>query len=198
MAIGGLSTGVASYLVAALLLGVYFAMESGTLDAVVYDTVLEETGSSDTFEAVLGRLRIASSAALVLGALAGGVLASATSPRATYFATLPLIVVSTLCLLAFREPRLHERSDSPSLRRHIGDAVDTVRAQPRLLPIVALLVVTALLSQAIFEFGPLWLVELDAGAGFYGPAWALLMTSLGLGGAIASACASTVRWPAPW
>ena len=99
---------------------------------------------------------------------------------------MPLIVVSTLFLLAFREPRLHERSDSPSLRRHIGDAVDTVRAQPRLLPIVALLVVTSLLSQAIFEFGPLWLVELDAGAGFYGPAWALLMTSLGLGGAIAS------------
>ena len=56
VAVGGLSTGVAMYLVAAVLLGVYFAMQSGTLDAIVYDAVLEETGSSDTFEAGLPSL----------------------------------------------------------------------------------------------------------------------------------------------
>ena len=80
VAVGGLSSGVAMYLVAAVLLGVYFAMQSGTLDAIVYDAVLEETGSSDTFEAVLGRLRVVSSAALVIGALAGGALAAADVP----------------------------------------------------------------------------------------------------------------------
>ena len=96
VAVGGLSTNVAMYLIAAVLLGVYFAMQSGTSDAIVYDTVLEETGSSDTFEAVLGRLRVVSSAALVIGALAGGALAALTSPRFTYFATLPLLAVSTV------------------------------------------------------------------------------------------------------
>jgi hypothetical protein len=36
----------------------------------------------------------------------------------------------------------------------------------RMLSLAAL---TALLSQAVFEFGPLWLVELDAPAAVYGP-----------------------------
>ncbi|MDX6247504.1 MAG: hypothetical protein QOF10_864 [Kribbellaceae bacterium] len=44
--IGGLSNNVITYIVAALVLGVYFAMYSGTVEAIVYDTVLEETGSS--------------------------------------------------------------------------------------------------------------------------------------------------------
>ena len=66
--LGGLSTNVTSYVVAALLLGVYFAMQSGTFDAIVYDTVLEETGASDRFESIVGRVRMAESASLVLGA----------------------------------------------------------------------------------------------------------------------------------
>ena len=105
--VGGLSNSVAMYVVAAMLLGVYFAMQSGTFDAIVYDTVLEETGSSDRFESVVGRVRMAESISLTLGALAGGALAAATAPRVTYFATLPFLVISTLFLLRFREPRLH-------------------------------------------------------------------------------------------
>jgi MFS family permease len=183
--VGGLSTNVGMYLVAALLLGVYFAMQSGTADAIVYDTVLEETGSSATFERTLGRFQMVSSAALVLGALGGGVLAAATSPRMTYFATLPMLVVSTLALLAFREPTLHEHSSAVSLRRHVADTVASVQSRPQLRPIVGLLMSTSLLTQAVFEFGPLWLLALDAGTGFYGIAWAMLMASLGIGGALA-------------
>src|SRR5688500_12161099 len=48
--VGGLSNSVSAYILGAMVLGVYFAMYSGTLDAIVYDTVLEETGASDDFE----------------------------------------------------------------------------------------------------------------------------------------------------
>jgi MFS family permease len=183
--IGGLSTNVTSYLIAALLLGVYFAMQSGTFDAIVYDTVLEETGSSDGFESTVGRVRLAESAALVLGALAGGALAAATAPRVTYFLTLPFLVASTFFLLAFREPRLHESSEQRSLREHVAVTFGTLRGDMRLLPIAALLILTALLTQAVFEFGPLWLLDAHAGAGTFGPAWAGLMASIGLGGVLA-------------
>ena len=44
--VGGLSHNVATYIGAALILGVYFAMNSGTVDSVVYDAVIEETGST--------------------------------------------------------------------------------------------------------------------------------------------------------
>jgi hypothetical protein len=43
-----LRSNVATYIVAALILGVYFSLNSGTIDSVVYDTVIEETGSADT------------------------------------------------------------------------------------------------------------------------------------------------------
>jgi predicted MFS family arabinose efflux permease len=160
-------------------------MQSGTADSIVYDTVLEETGRSDTFERTLGRFQMVSSLALVLGALGGGALAGVTSPRFTYFATIPMLLVSTVMLLAFREPTLHEQDAAPSLRRHVADTVASVRSRPQLLPIVGLLVSTSLLTQAVYEFGPLWLLDLDAGTGFYGIAWAMLMASLGLGGALA-------------
>ena len=183
--IGGLSTNVATYVVAALLLGVYFAMQSGTFDAVVYDTLLEETGTSDDFEKVLGQMRIVSSAALVIGALAGGTIGALSTPRVTYFATLPFLAISIATLLAFREPTLHQAEESTNLRQHLVQTIDAVREKPRLLPVVALLMATSLLTQAIYEFGPLWLLKLDASTALYGPAWALLMSSLGLGGALA-------------
>jgi len=192
--LGGLSNSVGMYIVAAMFLGVYFAMQSGTFDAVVYDTVLEETGSSDRFESVVGRVRIAESLSLTFGALAGGVLAAATTPRVTYFATLPFLVVSTLFLLRFREPHLHEVTERHSLGDHLAATVLTVRRQTRLIPIAALLILTGLLTQAVFEFGPLWLVDADASAGSFGPAWAALMASLGLSGLLAGRVRFD-RWP---
>jgi MFS family permease len=191
--IGGLSTNVATYMAAAVLLGVYFAMQSGTFEAIVYDTVLEETGSSDHFESLVGRVRVAESASLVLGALVGGALAAATAPRVTYFATLPFLVASTIALLAFREPRLHKTAEPRSLRRHVAVTFGTLRRESRLLPIAAALVLTGALTQIVFEFGPLWLVDAEAGAGAYGPQWAGLMAALGLGGLLAG----RVRFDAP-
>jgi MFS family permease len=192
--VGGLSTNVPMYVVAAMLLGVYFAMQSGTFDAIVYDTVLEETGSSDRFESVVGRVRLAESISLTIGALAGGALAGAISPRATYFATLPFLIVSTLFLLRFREPRLHRADERRSLVEHLGLTVRTIRGQCHLLPIAGGLVLTAVLTQAVFEFGPLWLVDAESSAGSFGPAWAALMASLGLSGLLAGRLRFD-RWP---
>ncbi len=183
--VGGLSTNVTTYVVAALLLGVYFAMQSGTFDAIVYDTVLEETGDSERFEAIMGRVRMVESASLVLGAFGGGALAAVTAPRVTYFATVPFLVASTAFLLAFREPRLHKAGEERSLREHISVTSSVIRHNPGLVPVAGPLVLSSILTQAVFEFGPLWLVDAGAGAGAFGPAWAGLMASLGLGGALA-------------
>ena len=67
----------------------FFALESGTIDSIVYDTVLEETGDSAAFERQIGRNRLANSAALVSSALVGGVLAGVAGTRITYLLTVP-------------------------------------------------------------------------------------------------------------
>ena len=131
--VGGLSTNVATYLVAALLLGVYFAMQSGTFDAIVYDTVLEETGDSERFESILGRVRMVESASLVLGAL-GRRRARGADRTAGHLLRRRCRSSSSrpLFLLAFREPRLHETGEPRSLRQHVAVTFGVVRHDRRL------------------------------------------------------------------
>jgi MFS family permease len=180
--VGGLSPNVGTYIVAALFLGVFFAMQSGTFESIAYDTALEETGDGELFERIIGRIRFVESAGLVVSALAGGLLAEVVPLRATYFLTAPFIVVAGVALLRFREPRLHRAEEPEPLRQQIGATYRGLLERGAVRPIVALLVLTALLLQAMLEFGPLWLVALAVSAGLYGPHWAGLMAALGLGG----------------
>jgi MFS family permease len=182
--IGGLSQNVATYMVAAVFLGVFFAMQSGTVESIVYDAVLEETGDSGAFESTIGRVRLVESGALVAGALAGGLIAEFAPLRVTYLLTVPLLVGACLALLAFREPRLHkpqEAEGSGSLRDHLHDTYRAILQPGRLRLVIAVTVAGALLIQGMLEFGPLWLVALAVPAFLYGPHWAGLTAALGVG-----------------
>jgi MFS family permease len=183
--LGGASHDVATYIAAAMILGIYFATSSGTVDSVVYDTVVEETGSADLYEKVIGRVRVVESLALASSAVAGGLIAGWTSPRTTYLLTLPFALAAVVAFLRFREPQLHRVAEPVSLRRHVATTVGAMTRIPQVRQMLLLAALTALLSQAVFEFGPLWLVELQAPAAAYGPYWALLVATLGLGGYLA-------------
>lgn len=183
--IGGLSHDVPTYILSALALGVFFAMSSGTVDALVYDTVLEETSGSAAFETHMGRNRLVHSAALVLSALLGGVLAEFASARITYFLSVPFAVLSILALLRCSEPGLHRGTERTTLRAHTALTLRALTRGGRLLPIVTMSVLTGVLLQVVLEFGPLWLVALAAPAVLYGPYWAGIVSSLGLGGLVA-------------
>jgi hypothetical protein len=184
--VGGLSHNVATYIAAAMILGIYFALNSGTVDSVVYDTVIEETGSNDFYETWIGRVRIVESAAFATSALVGGLLAGWTSPRLTYFLTIPFALGSVGAFLLFREPGLHRAAEPVALRRHIATTFGAMTRIPQVRRMLLLAALTALLSQAVFEFGPLWLVDLHAPAAAYGPYWALLVATLGIGGFLAA------------
>lgn len=183
--IGGLSTDVPTYILSALMLGVFFAMRSGTMDSVVYDTVLEETGDSDAFEHSIGRVRLTESIALVSGSLVGGWTAGLTSPRLTYFLTVPFALLSIFAYLRFCEPRLHRAGNRTSLRRHLALTYQTLTRGGQMLPIITLTVLASVILHLVLEFGPLWLVALTAPAILYGPYWAALMATFGLGGLLA-------------
>src|SRR5206468_1779045 len=104
--VGGLSNGPGMYAVSAVLLGVYFALESGTADSIIYDTLVEETGSGESYEAWLGRFHVIEAVTLVFSSVLGGVLATAFSPRFTYVATVPFVAAAAFAFLRCREPQL--------------------------------------------------------------------------------------------
>jgi MFS family permease len=183
--IGGLSYNVIAYVIAAMVLGIYFAFSSGTVDSIVYDAVLEETGSNELYETSIGRIRAVESAGFVLSSLVGGVLAQYTSTRLTYFATVPLIGLAILGFLRFDEPRLHQAAERVSLRSHVALTFRTMITTRAVVGALLLVATAGLLAQAVFEFGPLWLVALEAPAVLYGPYWAALVSTLGIGGLLA-------------
>ena len=180
--IGGLSTSVGVYIVAALFLGVFFAMQSGTFETIVYDTVMEEAGDSGLFERTIGRLRFVESVALVASALIGGLVAEVVPLRAVYFLTVPLVGLAAVALLRFREPQLHRAEEPEPMRRQVAATYRALLERGALRPVISLMVLSALVLQVMLEFGPLWMVDLDAPAALYGPHWAGLMAALGLGG----------------
>jgi MFS family permease len=184
--LGGLSTNVPTYIGSAMILGVYFALNSGTIDSIVYDVVLEETGSSEQYETWIGRIRMVESGAFVASALAGGLLAGWSSVRLTYFATLPFVAIAIAAFLRFDEPRLHRAAEPVALRRHIALTYRTMIREPGVRQVLLLAAFVGLLSQAVFEFGPLWLVVLAAPAALFGPYWAGLVSTLGIGGYLTS------------
>ncbi|WP_238434860.1 MULTISPECIES: MFS transporter [unclassified Frankia] len=179
---GGLSRNVPTYIAAAMILGVYFALSSGTVDSIVYDVVMEETGSSDEYETWIGRVNMVESGSLVLSALGGGLIAGWTSTRVTYFATLPFVAASAVAFLRFTEPRLHRAAEPVALRRQVAVTYNTMIRMPNVRQVMLLSALTAMLAQAVFEFGPLWLVALAAPAALFGPYWAALVSTLGIGG----------------
>lgn len=185
-AVGGLSTSPLMYVGSAALLGVFFALNSGTADSIVYDTVIEETGSSDAYEKLIGRVHAVEAAALVSSAVIGGLLAGLVSARITYFATVPLVATSVVAFSRCREPQLHRQAERVSFGRQAKATVRVLTADPTLRPVVLLSALTAVVSTLMFEFGPLWLVSLHAPAALYGPYWAALVSTLGLGGWAAS------------
>jgi hypothetical protein len=134
---------------------------------------------------MIGRARAVESTALVASSLAGGLLAGLLSARTTYFLSLPFTVLSIVALLRFAEPTLHQAGERLPLPAQIAVTYRTIAGRGRLLPVVALAVLTALISQVVFEFGPLWLVALSAAPVVYGPFWAALVSTLGLGGLLA-------------
>jgi MFS family permease len=183
--IGGLSHDVGTYIVSALVLGVYFAMYSGTVDAMVYDVVVEETGDGVGFEKRIGRVRFIEGVSLVVSSLAGGWFASLLPLRAVYFLTIPFTIAAIVAYLRFREPTLHRANASASLREHVATTFRALTRQRSLLPAIALSVIAGVLLQSVYEFGPLWLVAVAAPAVLFGPYWAGLVSTTGLGALLA-------------
>lgn len=185
VAVAAASRSVPMYMVSALVLGAYFALQSGTVDAIVYDTLVEELGTADDFERHYGRMQLLGSVALTVSALTGGVIATLVSARFTYIITIPPQLLAIVALARFREPTLHKSRERFGLREHLATVARAVTTQRRLVPIAIAMTLGAATLQMLFEFGPLWLVALTVPAFVFGPYTAGMTSALGMGGVVA-------------
>jgi MFS family permease len=183
--VGGLSYGLAAYLVCASLWGIFFSIYQGTYDAIVYDTLAEDGHDTGLFDLSFGKVRIYDSLAMIAGSLIGGAVASLWGLRAPYFLTIPFSLAAIGALAAFREPGLHLAGQRVTISAHLRSTLRSVLRNRTLLPVISALVLASVLQNTVLEFGMVWFLALNVPAFWYGPANAVLLGSFGTGGWLA-------------
>lgn len=184
--IGGFSHDIRIYLIAAVLWGMFFVCYSGIYDSIVYDAIAESTQSGRLFDSLYGRIQLLDGVGLALGALAGGFVASLAGLRATYFLSIPLALVPIIVLARFREPTIHKKQVAMPLKHQVAATFRAVLRNRSLATVVVVLIIRSMLFYILYEFAQLWLLALHAPTAYYGPANAVLLASLGVGGAVTS------------
>jgi len=106
------------------------------------------------------------------------------------------MLLAVAAFLRFDEPRLHRAAEPVALRQQVATTIRAMTRQRAVLLAVLLAALASVVSQTVFEFGPLWLVALHAAPGIYGPYWAALVSTLGLGGYLVSRL--RLGTPPPW
>ncbi len=180
----GLSHGLVMYAAGISVWGLFYAAYAGTYDSVIYDVVLEETGSADSFERRYGRVQMFDSAAFIAGALLSACIARFASLRLEFFLTVPFTCCAFFTLHRFREPSLHRKAPGARLSAHLGQILRSA-TKADVGWIVVALVANCLAMRLLFEFCQLWYLGLALPAVLYGPSFALLYSGAWSGGALA-------------
>ncbi len=184
--IGALSFNEPMYMLSVAFWGVYAAFGSGTYDSAIYDTVVEEQGTSKKFEYYLGKFRAIQGASFVLGALAGTVIVGTLDIRATYILSVPAIIVAFILLWKFREPLLHKAEVVEPVFTHIRQTFGVVLKRRVLLPIVIATVGFGILQEIVLDLGQLWFIAVAAPAVLFGIFNATIFSSWITGGLLAA------------
>lgn len=184
--VGALSFTESAYIVSVMLWGIYGAFYSGTYDSVIYDTLIEEQGKSDKFSKYLGVFRAVEGASYVLGALAGGLIATIFELRDAYIFSLPLIGIALIFLWRFKEPRLHKAQVSEPVFKHIKQTFGAVLKNPYVLPILIATVGFLVIQDMLFSLNQLWFIAAATPIALYGVFSAVLSSSWITGGLLAS------------
>lgn len=191
--IGGLSQDIWQYFLSAFSWGIFFALYSGSYDAIIYDTLLEETGSGKGFEKYSGRLHAFGGVFLVIGSVLGGIIGASADLRTTYFVTVPIALLSVFFLYLMREPSLHKKQEHVSLGSQVTSTFKAISTKGAVLWISVSLVLILMIDQVVFEFNQLWLIALAAPVVAYGPANGLLLSAVTIAGLSASTVSSRRR-----
>lgn len=189
----GLSSSVFEYTLISVLFGLHFALNSGTYDSIVYDTLLEESGSRDGYEKYYGYITVYSSVGMVISSLLGGVASSIFSLSTAYFLSVPGGIIAIICLLYLREPRLHKASTDIHIARHTKDTLKIVFQKGTFAILLITIVLISLVLEFMLAVDQLWPLALALPVVLYGPLNALLLFAYGLSAPLAAWVAKSRR-----
>lgn len=180
----GLSESIPIYIVGLIFFGVAMALESGNTEAIIYDSLLEETGDRTDYEAYYGRIHISQGTGLVVGSLLGGLIATAWGLQATYLLTIPGCILAIFLALSVHEPSIHKAEENPRLLRHFKEIFQILQASGRIRWIIVANVSLLVIPYFLMEVDQLWTLALALPLVLWGPFNALLLSAFGAAGTL--------------
>lgn len=183
--IGGLSNSVAMYAILGITWGLFYALYDGVGSSIIYDTILEEHGSTNNFTKYYGRSQIVNSASLITGSFLSMAMVRIWDLNILYFASIPSAILAIIALSFFREPTLHQQQNETSFRHRFREIGKFLRQKGRVRWIIAALFMLMIMQRSVFELYQLWLIALLIPLILFGPISALMQSSIGLGGILA-------------
>lgn len=184
--LAGLSNSVLQYTLASILFGMYFALHSGTYDAMIYDTLIEEQGSRKGFEKYLGNATLIASIGLVIGSLFGAVIGEKFGLASAYLWSVPASFIAVIAAISFKEPKLHKATARTNVLLHTKSTLQAVFKKGYMAWIVMTLLATSIMYSTMLELDQLWPLALNLRLTWYGPLNAGLLLAFGLGAPLAA------------
>ena len=190
----GLSESVVPYILCSLFYAYYISSNSGAVDAVVYDTLLEENGSRKGFEKYYGHVQLIQGIGLVLGGLVSAVVLNFDSVRSTYFWTLIPLGFSLVLLVLFKEPKLHKQGDVEKVMHQFKGTLKILFLQRYLLKIMVFMALSMTILEVMYEMDQLWPLALMMPLVWYGPLNSLLLFGGAVSGPLGAKIAGHKSW----
>jgi MFS family permease len=167
------------YLLLQIFWGAYHAMYSGTYEAILYDSVLEEEGSPSNFAKYYAKLGQYEGLALILGSVVGGLIAGGFSVKAVFAVTLMSLFASSASILSIKEPKIHKAVDENT--HLIQHAKTTFYAIAHSKLLISSSIVGAALGGTLrifWEMDQVWYFELGLPIALYGVFGASIFATL--------------------
>lgn len=175
---------IPTFLISAIFWGMFDAFASGTDTSQLYDTLLEEQGHARNFKRMLGRYELTGGIALIIGSVAGGLIASATSLRGAFLWSIIPAMLAIIFTLLTRETKIHKEEQDTHLFQHIRQTLNAVFRNKTLTWILVSILALAVVNNVIGEMYQLWYLAIGAPTSFYGIAGAIVLSTYGVGGAV--------------
>ena len=117
--VGGLSRTYLNYVIAAVLWSSASSFNSGTSDALIYDSLFE-AGNKLKYLKVNIFLKRLFGCSIFISTFAGGLMLEYFSPRLIYLLIVPTCVVGVLAILRVDEPSRHKLNQEANVYGHIS------------------------------------------------------------------------------
>ncbi len=183
--IGGFSQSFWIYAISASLWGLHFACYAGSDQSIIYDLLIEEQGNAHNYARYYGYLQIIAGSGLVISSLLSTLVTENGSLRATYFASIPFLLLALVVLAKFREPKLHRKEVNGLVGAHIRATFTALIHTRAVYYVMAGIILVSVGSRLLYDFDQLWLIALAVPLRLYGLINATLLSSTSIAGIVA-------------